>query len=346
MSEFNSFPVDNQKLADFISPEMQSSFLEDLASEVISLCQSLGLTYKNRVLDNLARLWLPLALDLAIAKQKLNRTLIPGVLGSQGTGKSTLCIILKFILNALDFSVANLSIDDLYLTYLERQSLQQQDPRLVWRGPPGTHDVNLGLQVIEQCLQTNDEPILIPRFDKSAFNGSGDRTTPEAITQPDILLFEGWFVGVKPIAESCFAHPPAPIVTPTDKQFALDNNQRLQAYLPLWDKLDYLIVLYPEDYRLSKQWRTEAEHKMIATGKTGMSDAEIDCFVEYFWQSLHPELFIKPLTSTADMVVEIKSDRSFGQIHKKSKISKVMNDLIKNSSFSSFAVIYIHLLTH
>ena len=305
----------NKKIADLISPEMQSSFLEDLASEVVFLCQSLGLTDKNRVLDNLARLWLPLALDLAIAKQELDRTLISGVSGSQGTGKSTLCIILKFILNALDFSVANLSIDDLYLTHLERQALQQQDSRLVWRGPPGTHDVNLGLQVIEQCLQASDEPILMPRFDKSAFNGSGDRMTPEAITKPDILLFEGWFVGVMPIAENCFAHPPAPIVTPIDKQFALDNNQRLQAYLPLWDRLDYLIVLYPEDYRLSKQWRTEAEHKMIATGKTGMSDAEIDRFVEYFWQSLHPELFIKPLKNTADLWVEIKSDRSLGKVY-------------------------------
>ena len=305
----------NEKIADFISPEMQSSFLEDLASEVIFLCQSLGLTDKNRVLDYLARLWLPLALDLAIARQELGKTLVSGVLGGQGTGKSTLCIILKFILNALYFSVTNLSIDDLYLTYAERQALKLQDPRLIWRGPPGTHDVNLGLQVIEQCLQAGDEPILMPRFDKSAFDGSGDRTIPEAITKPDILLFEGWFVGVKPIAESCFDHPPVPIITPADKQFALDNNQRLQAYLPLWDKLDYLIVLYPEDYRLSKQWRTEAEHKMIALGKTGMSDAEIERFVEYFWQSLHPELFIKPLKSSADMVVEIKSDRSLGKVY-------------------------------
>jgi len=76
-----------------------------------------------------------------------------------------------------------------------------------------------------------------------------------------------------------------------------------------------LCVLYSEDYRLSKQWRKEAEHQMIATGKTGMSDQEIDRFVEYFWKALHPELFIKPLTNTADVVVEIQCDRSLGKIY-------------------------------
>jgi D-glycerate 3-kinase len=297
----------------------KSPFFVSLASDMVKLCDSLGIQERQRILTNLERLWLPTALDLATARQKLDRALIQGILGGQGTGKSTLCLILKLVLNQLGYTVACLSIDDLYLTYPERKKLQQQDPRLIWRGPPGTHDVNLGLQVIEQCLQKdNNTPILLPRFDKSAFNGSGDRAKPEAISKPDILLFEGWFVGVRPIEETCFTDPPPPINTPEDQQFALDNNQRLQAYLPLWSKLDRLIVLLPEDYRLSKQWRKEAEHKMIATGKTGMSDLEIDRFVEYFWQSLHPELFIKPLISNADLVdlvIEIQSDRTLGKIY-------------------------------
>ena len=182
---------------------------------------------------------------------------------------------------------------------------------MIWRGPPGTHDVNLGLKIIEQCLASNNtNRILMPRFDKSAFNGAGDRTQPEAVDKPDILLFEGWFVGVQPITEDCFNNLPSPITTLKDIQFAKDNNQRLKAYLPLWDKLDSLIVLYPEDYRLSKQWRKEAEQKMIATGKTGMSDEECDRFVEYFWKALHPELFIKPLVKTANIAIEIRRDRS------------------------------------
>lgn len=317
-------PIQNERLNDLIAQKERSPFFRTLSSDLVMVCNSAGLTDKQKIAENLTELWLPLALELATATQGLNRTLIPGILGGQGMGKSTLCIILKFILGSLGLSVGTLSLDDLYLTYIERQELKLQDPRLTWRGPPGTHDIGLGMEVIEQCLQSGAQSnlqnnpninsntntkISIPRFDKSACDGSGDRTTPEAIFKPDILFFEGWFVGAQPIAEKYFDNPPAPIITAEDKQFALDSNQRLKSYLPLWDKLDLLIVLYPEDYRLSKQWRKDAEHKMIARGLPGMSDDEIDRFVEYFWKSLHPELFIKPLTSSADWVVEIKRDR-------------------------------------
>jgi D-glycerate 3-kinase len=58
---------------------------------------------------------------------------------------------------------------------------------------------------------------------------------------------------------------------------------------------------------------------MIATGKSGMTDAQVDRFVEYFWQSLHPELFITPLTknpSHVDLVVEINPDHTIGSIYR------------------------------
>ena len=309
------------RLQELLDLGASSQYFNHLSDSTLALCSNLAIDDREIILNHFNQLWLPTALNLAAARNQLDRTLIQGILGGQGTGKTTLCQILKLILNYLGFAVATLSIDDLYLTYKQRQVLQQQDPRLIWRGPPGTHDVDLGLKIIEQCLSDTATKILLPRFDKSAFNGAGDRTTPEAITKPDILLFEGWFVGIRPITEDCFTESPAPILTSEDIQFAKDNNQRLKVYLPLWDKLDSLIILYPEDYRLSKQWRKDAEHKMMAIGKPGMSDEEIDRFVEYFWKALHPELFIKPLTETANLVVEIKRDRSLGTISKLSGIS-------------------------
>ncbi|MEM6403721.1 MAG: glycerate kinase, partial [Cyanobacteria bacterium P01_D01_bin.116] len=70
------------------------------------------------------------------------------------------------------------------------------------------------------------------------------------------------------------------------------------------------------DYRLSLEWRKQAEHQMKASGKTGMTDLEIEEFVNYFWKALHPELFIKPLieSSSVDLVIEINSNHSFGKI--------------------------------
>lgn len=307
----------NQKLEELkLGNTSQSSSYNKLTEEILALCRYLNLSDDRRTIDHISRLWIPLALELAQIRCQSDNTLIVGILGSQGMGKTTLCMVLSLIFNTLDLAVASLSLDDLYLTHAARKKLQQQDSRLIWRGPPGTHDIKLGLQVIEECLEHNVQSVIeLPRFDKSAFNGSGDRTTSETITKPDILLFEGWFVGVQPIPKSCFDNPPSPIMTIEDIDFAQDSNLRLRDYLPLWDKLDRLIVLDPEDYHLSKKWRQEAEQKMIALGKTGMNDQECDRFVEYFWKALHPELFIKPLTKTADWVIEVKKDRSLGKIH-------------------------------
>jgi D-glycerate 3-kinase len=262
--------------------------------------------------------WLPLAMQLIAWHQAQSQPLIQGFLGGQGTGKTTLTTMLNLILEHLGYRTVSLSIDDLYKTASDRQRLQQQDPRLDRRGPPGTHDLDLGIQVLT-ALKQGQSPVQIPRFDKSLLQGSGDRTTPETIDRADIVLFEGWLVGVTPIDPVAFDHAPAPIMTATDRAFARDMNQRLREYLPLWNLLDRLIVLYVPDYRLSLPWRQQAEHAMIAQGKPGMTDQAIAEFVTYFWRSLHPELFITPLTQQpdrVDLVVEITPDHLPGQIYR------------------------------
>lgn len=260
------------------------------------------------------RLWLPLAITLKQARDQLNAPLIQGVLGGQGTGKTTLTLILRHLLGVMGYRAVGLSIDDLYKTYRDRQQLIQTDPRLRWRGPPGTHDIDLGLATLAHVRSAKaGEAIALPRFDKSLHGGEGDRTDPEWVQDIDILLFEGWFLGARPIALDCFDQAPAPIDTEADRQFACDMNAQLATYLPLWDCLDRLMVLCPADYRISKQWRKDAEHQMKAQGKAGMSDATIDEFVEYFWRALHPELFIAPLKQDSEhvnLVVEIDRDRT------------------------------------
>ncbi|MCS6792371.1 MAG: glycerate kinase [Oscillatoriaceae bacterium SKW80] len=268
--------------------------------------------------ETLWKFWLPLGLSLAASRRQLKHPLIQGILGCQGTGKTTLAAVLKLILAELGFCAVGLSLDDLYKTYRERQLLAQEDPRLIWRGPPGTHDVDLGIEVLEKLRHPDGKPIALPRFDKSACNGAGDRSEPEIIENADIVLFEGWFVGVRPISPAAFDTAPAPIITADERQLARDMNVKLYDYLPLWQRLDRLMVLYPVDYRLSLLWRKQAEQEMRAAGKSGMSDTEIEQFVNYFWKALHPELFIKPLVEKGegvDLVVEIKSDRSVGAIY-------------------------------
>lgn len=263
-------------------------------------------------------LWLPLALTLKQTRERWPRPLIQGILGGQGTGKTTLSRILSHILGAMGYRTLGFSIDDLYKTYADRQRLRQFDPRLRWRGPPGTHDVSLGGTVLDQLRQAQPEEVIaIPRFDKSLHGGEGDRVAPELVQGVDIVLFEGWFLGVRPLPpdslEAQLREAPDPIRTEADCQFARDMNRQLADYLPLWERLDRLMMLYPEDYRISKVWRQQAEQHMQAQGKPGMDEATIEAFVEYFWQALHPDLFIAPLKQDpahAQLVVEINLNRT------------------------------------
>lgn len=295
----------------------RSHLLESVLPAFNEFCETSFKIEPNEMLQVLWDLWLPLGIKLASQRQQLGRPLIQGILGGQGTGKTTMSKVLSLILDQLGYRTVSLSLDDLYKTYSDRLLLTQQDPRLIWRGPPGTHDIDLGLNVLDQIRQSQS-PVMIPRFDKSAFGGAGDRTTPEIVTNIDIVLFEGWFVGVRPINADVFDTAPPPIITDEDKAFARDMNLRLHDYLPLWERLDSLIVLYPTDYRCSLEWRKQAEQQMIAAGKSGMSNADIEQFVNYFWRSLHPELFIKPLVKDAtvvDLVIEIHADHSFGEVY-------------------------------
>ena len=299
--------------------KVRSHLLQGVYPAIQQFCQH---TFRqdSDLLVPLWNLWLPLALELAARHQALGRPLVQGILGGQGTGKTTLAAILTLLLSHLGYRTLSFSLDDLYKTYSDRLRLRANDPRLAWRGPPGTHDVDLGCMVLDQLRHADPSAsISVPRFDKSVLNGAGDRTVPEVVRGVAIVLFEGWFVGARPINPAAFATAPSPIVTEADRDFARDMNAKLQDYLPLWAKLDRLMVLHPTDYRLSQQWRRQAEHQMIAAGKSGMSDREINQFVEYFWKALHPELFIRPLTRDprhVDLVVEINTDHSPGKVYR------------------------------
>lgn len=306
-----------------ISPENVRWQIErrcDLFLAVIDRCQPFPIANHPAFYDNLWTLWLPLALQLADDCRAVERPLVQGVLGGQGMGKTTLATMLAAILAQLGYRTIGLSIDDLYKTHAERQRLKAEDPRFIRRGPPGTHDIELGIQVLDRLRQADaTEPITIPRFDKSLWNGDGDRIEPEIVEDVDIILFEGWFVGAQPVDPSTFDHPLDPILTEADQAFARTVNERLRDYLPLWERIDRLMVLNPTDYRLSLPWRRQAEHQAIAQGKSGMTDSEIEEFVKYFWKSLHPDLFIAPLTQNpnlVDLVVTVNPDRTFGQIYR------------------------------
>ncbi|MGL5082103.1 MAG: glycerate kinase [Microcoleaceae cyanobacterium] len=313
--------ADSKRAAAFgVTPETVVGHIQERARLFCSVCQHKESLPQIPGWETLLwQLWLPLTLQLIAQHQSLGRPTVQGILGGQGTGKTTLGAALTQLLNLQGYRTLSLSLDDLYKSYADREQLRQVDPRLIWRGPPGTHDVKIGLQVLDQLRHPQPSQLIsVPQFDKSLWQGMGDRIAPKSVTEVDIVLFEGWFVGCRPVNPVVFETAPEPIITTEDRQFAQDMNRKLQDYVPLWERLDRLMVLKPVDYKLSKQWRKQAEHNMIAQGKSGMSDAEVEQFVDYFWKALHPELLIKPLLQNpnlVDLVVEINADHSVGRIY-------------------------------
>ena len=89
------------------------------------LCQTNLQMSPDAMLPTLWDLWLPLAMQIASRHQQIQRPFIQGILGGQGTGKTTTCKIINLILSHLEYRVLSLSIDDLYKTYQARLILQQ-----------------------------------------------------------------------------------------------------------------------------------------------------------------------------------------------------------------------------
>src|SRR4051794_23194493 len=103
-------------------------------------------------------------------------------------------------------SCAVLSIDDLYLTRPEREDLARHvHPLLLTRGPPGTHDVDLGLKAFAALAKPGETRL--PRFDKGADDRAPLSDWPFVRTPVDCLVFEGWCVGALPQPKEDLVEP-------------------------------------------------------------------------------------------------------------------------------------------
>ncbi|KAL0076367.1 P-loop containing nucleoside triphosphate hydrolase protein [Phycomyces blakesleeanus] len=223
---------------------------------------------------------------------------VVGVSGCQGSGKTTLCTTLEYLLKDVPYglNVVSFSLDDVYLDHNQQQRRAKSDPdnRLVqFRGQPGSHDLDLACETFETLLE-DSRPCPIPAYDKSVFGGLGDRIDPTLwqTTQPpvDIILFEGWCLGFKslPVEEVCEQYRKAKedgaSWTAHPLQHILGLNESLAAYEnTIYNYFDIFIHLSPDDLRNVYQWRLEQEHDSIRTrGVGGLNDEAVYTFVDTY----------------------------------------------------------------
>lgn len=126
--------------------------------------------------------------------------------GLQGSGKSTLAAQVVALAASRGLRAAMLSIDDVYLTRVQRQRLARQvHPLLLTRGPPGTHDLALAHATLAAVAAGG--PVALPRFDKLADERLPEKDWPHIDGPLDLLVFEGWFLGTPAQAETDLEPP-------------------------------------------------------------------------------------------------------------------------------------------
>ena len=263
-----------------------------------------------------ARVCSPLAEAAARVHLACDRTVVIGICGAQGSGKSTIASATGRLLEARGLRVAVLSLDDLYHTRRERERLANElHPLFLTRGPPGTHDVELGAQILDALSGAGN--VALPRFDK-ALDTRLPRTEWGCAPGPvDVLLFEGWCVGARPENTAALLNPCNLLVEKLDqdRRWRTYVNEALgNRYAELFRRIDFQVLLQAPSFEVVRAWRNEQETKLRerlvreGSAASAMSEIEVNHFISHFERLTRHILSEMPFR--ADWVVPLGPDRT------------------------------------
>lgn len=270
----------------------------------------------SSMLATIARVHEPIARHIAKRAAESKHPFIVGLCGPQGSGKSTLAVVLRTILAAHGAAVASISIDDFYLTRLEREHLASRvHPLLQTRGVPGTHDVALAMTTLDALSRHGT--VALPSFDKAADDRRPERLWPQVQTPLDILIFEGWCVGATAQENAALRDPINALEREYDahRTWRTYVNERLQnEYRILFARLDLMIALTTSTFDTVYEWRAEQERKLRERVERRGDDAsrlmterELRRFIAHYERLTSHIMSTMPID--ADIVLALDSSR-------------------------------------
>jgi len=247
------------------------------------------------------------------------RTIIIGLSGGQGSGKSTISKILQIVLKrGLNLETVIFSIDDFYKTYYERKKISSKISSLfLTRGVPGTHDTKLLYKCIKNLKKKKFKKIKIPVFDKSIDDRLSKDKWMIINKKPDVVIFEGWCVGVK-------AQKKKDLIKPINRLEKLEdvkkiwrfkvNNEIEKNYKKIFNLIDKLIFLKVPSFRYVLKWRMLQEKKLRASSKGTkvMNKKEINRFI-MFYERLTKHM-LKNLSKDAYSIIKIDKSHKLKSI--------------------------------
>lgn len=209
------------------------------------------------------------------ARRELGRSVLAGVSGAQGSGKTTFVRFLsEWLARRMRLSAACFSLDDVYLTKAERQALARRShPLLETRGVPGTHDIPLAHRVLDALTHPGAaRKIAVPAFDKAADDRAPKRDWRRVNAPADVVLFEGWCVGARAQPPDALGDPVNELGDPVNELEAAEDrdaawrtgvNERLRTdYAELFARLDLLVMLRVPSFDRVFEWRALQEREL------------------------------------------------------------------------------------
>ncbi len=261
-------------------------------------------------LGQLNKFYFPISKMIKEEYLKRKKTKVIGLTGGQGTGKSTISRILKIILKeAFKLETVIFSIDDFYKTLYERKKMSREVNTLfLTRGVPGTHDTQMLFQCIKKLTNNKFKKITIPKFDKSIDDRLSKRKWLKVRKKPNIVIFEGWCVGVTAQKNKDLNLPLNKLEKEKDNKKVWRRKVNLELkknYKKIFDLIDKLIFLKVPSFKYVFKWRLLQEKKLRTTGKGNktMTDKQIGNFIMYY-ERLTKHM-LKTLPKKADTVISI-----------------------------------------
>ena len=260
--------------------------------------------WTNKVNDD----WIwGLALPLLSHAYKLQNNFsdrkIIGISALPGTGKTTLGKWLEAISLKLNFKIVVISIDDFYLPSKEMKLAVENNPWNVSRGFPGSHSVEL---MHEKLLgwKINGE-LNVPVFDKSLRGGLGDRSHWR-YENPDLLILEGWFLGIEPLSLDINEIPTELSDLSSQESFYRKKIQKnLQKYLDVWSLIDNIWQIKPLRFKYMNMWKSNQEQEMFLQKGNALKDEKLSNFLRMLDVAV-PHISFDDINSYALLLIDQK----------------------------------------
>ena len=214
------------------------------------------------------------------------------IAGSQGSGKSTLSLLIKtYFKKFYKKDIVILSIDDFYLSSHQRKQLANKSKTNLFktRGVPGTHNLKSLNNSIDK-LKANKFPVYLPVFDKVTDN---KKNYTRKVNKADLIILEGWCVGTKPVEPSYLKKNINELEKKSDPDmiWRTSYNQALIEYQKLFNKFNYYIFIKLPDWKYVINWKYKQELNLRSLSSDNHLKKKLYIFIQYYeklskWMSL------------------------------------------------------------